>query len=168
MSSNEVLGWGSLSPLPENEGPFPLEIARGYHVRRVCAGFGAAVLAGTKNVIRLPNRKWAHSNDTSDPWSFSNIDSAAFGLHHSLLLRTTDSDGTKKTTGTSTVLAYGSGSQGQVGNAHGTAVLVRFCMALLEQRCMIQVSNDSHEEQTSCMWKSTETEISVFPRHAIT
>lgn len=137
MSSAEVFSWGALStPItssPETgekqtavkeEVVAPLEIARRFHVHQVFAGFGAAALGGDRRVEWIPKhsrplRSDNGSNDFSPISNFIGVNSVAFGQDHALVLQTRiheDENGPKGVgSGTTTsVLAYGSGHQGEV------------------------------------------------------
>ena len=56
MSTAEVYCWGDLTPASGKESPGPVEAGRGSLVRRVYAGVGSAVLAGTESVKWTPSR----------------------------------------------------------------------------------------------------------------
>lgn len=137
MSSAEVFSWGTLSaPIPpstetggkqtdaKKEVVVPLEIARRFHVRRVFAGFGAAALGGDRRVEWIPERAWPlHPDYNGDDFlpisDFTGVNSVAFGQDHALVLQTRvheDEHAPKGVVGgtTTSVLAYGSGHQGQV------------------------------------------------------
>lgn len=136
MSSAEVFSWGTLVATSSHDKHeqgilTPLETARRYLVQHVHAGLGTAVLTGAKRVEWLPEcvRPTTLAENSDDDGfappsssSFSGVDSAAFGQHHTLLLRNGVSDGDSGGNAssadecrTTVVLAYGSGRQGQVG-----------------------------------------------------
>lgn len=127
MSSAEVFCWGSLGPVPGEENPAPVEAGRSGLVRRVYAGPTCALLARARGVKWLPDEgelsrdKNGDNSSDDDPLNFPGVKCATFGDNHTLLLRDIvvgagDEDSPTDTGGeTATeVLAWGSGSQGQV------------------------------------------------------
>lgn len=150
MSSAEVFSWGTLlaaappsSPTKEHAPAAtvvaPFESARRNLVRKVYAGFGAAVLRGDTSVDWVPENLRPDEDDAGHvshtPKSLDVVHSVAFGQQHALVLLRqtaggeggergqrgdTDDSSVRKVddgrgTGAATVvLAYGAGQQGQV------------------------------------------------------
>ncbi|CAN0107121.1 unnamed protein product [Scytosiphon promiscuus] len=126
MCSAEVFCWGSLSPIPGEEHPVPVEDGRSGLVRHVYAGSSSALLARAIGAKWVPDQRCPSGNGGDNSWDLPGIECAAFGQKHRLLLRSVIADcghdshvsggGETKTE----VLAWGSGEQGQLGLGAGT------------------------------------------------
>ena len=139
MSTGEVYCWGDLTPASGKESPGPVEAGRGSLVRRVYAGVGSAVLAGTESVKWTPSRprpdrttdsSTANDGDGSygdgdgddgggehdSSWSLPGVECVALAQDHTLLLRRVISGDRRDgdVGGETQVLVWGSGRQGQV------------------------------------------------------
>ena len=137
MSSAEVFCWGELTPAPGKGSPGPVEAGRGSLVRRVYAGVGSAVLAGTESVKWTPSRPrpdcTTESSSTAndgdgdgdgdgddgnpeDSWGLPGVECVALAQDHTLLLRRVVSGDRRDdgVGGETQVLVWGSGRQGQV------------------------------------------------------
>lgn len=139
MSSAEVFCWGELAPAPGKESPGPVEAGRGSLVRRVYAGVGSAVLAGTESVKWTPSRPRPDrttdsstandgggdgegdgddggGSDHGDLWGLPGVECVALAQDHTLLLRRVVSGERRDDDvgGETQVLVWGSGRQGQV------------------------------------------------------
>lgn len=122
-----MFSWGILAPVPgEKDTISPLEVGRSCLIRKVYAGFGAAVLVGAKRVEWVPGpQRPANTNidrqdgiietEKNDSRSLPGVEGVALGQNHTLLLRSMgEGDGVDPAGGKTQVLAWGSGRQGQV------------------------------------------------------
>lgn len=154
MSSAEVFCWGSLGPVPgEGDNPAPVEAGRSGLVRQVYAGPTYALLGRAKGVKWLPDQVGLGNNNGDgssdhDSRNLPGVRCAAFGKNHTLLLRDiigeADDDANPNDTGGETkteVLAWGSGSQGQV--SHSTPQWVHSCVFRKCQHSRIQHVSES-------------------------